>query len=133
MLPPLAAYVPLSRIRWSSASGTGSVFKRCIERVVRMISNRSNPTVVMANISIRLRDMAIGYWTRGLAQADCEWGAKGIEVLGPHAAVLVIVDVLSFSTAVDVAVSRGRYGLPVSLRGSKGGGESCSRRPGATA
>lgn len=45
-----------------------------------------------------------------------EWGMAGLEALRDRVAVLVIVDVLSFSTAVDVAVSRGagvhpfRYG-----------------------
>jgi 2-phosphosulfolactate phosphatase len=36
-----------------------------------------------------------------------EWGMAGVETLRERAAVLVIVDVLSFSTAVDVAVSKG--------------------------
>ncbi|MBW3617002.1 MAG: 2-phosphosulfolactate phosphatase, partial [Proteobacteria bacterium] len=36
-----------------------------------------------------------------------EWGLRGVETLRDHVSVLVIVDVLSFSTAVDVAVSRG--------------------------
>jgi len=36
-----------------------------------------------------------------------EWGLHGVETLRECCAVLVIVDVLSFSTAVDVAVGRG--------------------------
>ena len=36
-----------------------------------------------------------------------EWGLKGVEALRRRVSVLVIVDVLSFSTAVDIAVSRG--------------------------
>lgn len=42
-----------------------------------------------------------------MAQALCEWGLSGIEALHERVAVLVIVDVLSFSTSVDIAVSRG--------------------------
>ena len=45
-------------------------------------------------------------------RAECEWGQAGIETLRDRVAVLVIVDVLSFSTAVDVAVSRGAIVLP---------------------
>jgi 2-phosphosulfolactate phosphatase len=37
----------------------------------------------------------------------CEWGAQGVSTLAPVSAVVIIVDVLSFSTAVDIAVSRG--------------------------
>ena len=35
------------------------------------------------------------------------WGPAGVEALGPHVAVLVLVDVLRFTTAVDVATARG--------------------------
>ena len=41
-----------------------------------------------------------------------EWGMGGIESLKDRVSVLVIVDVLSFSTAVDVAVARGAAILP---------------------
>ena len=38
---------------------------------------------------------------------DCEWGLRGLEMLASRVAAVVIVDVLSFSTAVDVALGRG--------------------------
>jgi len=41
-----------------------------------------------------------------------EWGMAGLEAQRDQASVLVIVDVLSFSTAVDVAVSRGAAIFP---------------------
>ena len=47
-----------------------------------------------------------------MAQALCEWGPRGIETLAPRARVFVIVDVLSFCTAVDIAVSRGGFVIP---------------------
>jgi len=45
-------------------------------------------------------------------RVECEWGLKGIEHLRDKVSVLVIVDVLSFSTAVDIAVGRGASIIP---------------------
>lgn len=41
-----------------------------------------------------------------------EWGAEGAELLAAECAVVIVVDVLSFSTTVDVAVGRGATVLP---------------------
>jgi 2-phosphosulfolactate phosphatase len=43
---------------------------------------------------------------------EFEWGADGARALGARCDVLIVVDVLSFSSAVDVAVSRGASVLP---------------------
>ena len=42
----------------------------------------------------------------------CEWGIKGIEMLSPVSDVIIIVDILSFSTSVDIAVSNGATVIP---------------------
>ncbi len=56
----------------------------------------------------------------------CEWGWKGIEALAPASDVVIVVDVLSFSTAVDIAVSRGATVLPFPLKGGSAGDYAAS-------
>jgi 2-phosphosulfolactate phosphatase len=56
------------------------------------------------------------YWSQDNFDIRCEWGAHGVSTLAPISDVVVIVDVLSFSTAVDIAVSRGAVIYPYHLR-----------------
>ncbi len=47
----------------------------------------------------------------------CEWGSKGLKTLAPISDVVVIVDVLSFTTAVDIGIAQGGVILPYPLKG----------------
>ena len=42
----------------------------------------------------------------------CEWGLAGLHHLSPASDAVIVVDVLSFSTAVDIVVARGASVLP---------------------
>lgn len=53
-----------------------------------------------------------------------EWGGEGVEALGHDCAVLVIVDVLSFSTTVDLVLARGGRVLPLRWRDERAAAEA---------
>ena len=59
-----------------------------------------------------------------------EWGLDGVRALGPHCAVLIIVDVLSFTTTVDIAVGRGGRVLPLPWRDERAA--AAAKEAGAT-
>ncbi|MFE0754452.1 2-phosphosulfolactate phosphatase [Inquilinus sp. NPDC058860] len=65
-----------------------------------------------------------------MAQVLSEWGMAGVEALRDRVTALVIVDVLSFSTAVDVAVSRGAAVIPFPY-GDDAAAQVASERAGA--
>lgn len=48
--------------------------------------------------------------------ARCEWGPDGVAQLAPVCDVVVVVDVLSFTTTVDIATSRGATVFPYAAR-----------------
>jgi 2-phosphosulfolactate phosphatase len=58
-----------------------------------------------------------------------EWGRDGVAALGPRCAVLIIVDVLVFTTTVDVALGRGGRVLPLPWRDERA--EAAARAAGA--
>jgi 2-phosphosulfolactate phosphatase len=67
---------------------------------------------------------------RSVGSVFTEWGMAGIETLREQVSVIVIVDVLSFSTAVDVAVSRGAAVFPFPY-GDRHAAEAAAERVGA--
>ena len=42
----------------------------------------------------------------------CEWGVQGVSQLAPISDVIIIIDVLSFSTSVEIATQRGAIIYP---------------------
>ena len=50
-------------------------------------------------------------------EVRCEWGLQGIKELGRISNVIVIIDVLSFTTAIDIATAQGAVVFPYPLQG----------------
>ena len=61
-----------------------------------------------------------------------EWGADAVAALAPRCAVTIIVDVLSFTTSVDIAVGRGARVWPLPWSVGAAEAAEAARRTGAT-
>jgi 2-phosphosulfolactate phosphatase len=46
----------------------------------------------------------------------CEWGPQGLAALAPASDVVIVIDVLSFTTAVEIATARGGTVFPFPLK-----------------
>ena len=62
----------------------------------------------------------MGIWEQSGYDVRLEWGGEGVAALGRECAVLVVVDVLSFSTTTDLVLGRGGRVLPVRWRDERG-------------
>lgn len=54
----------------------------------------------------------MSFYNQSNFEIRCEWGARGVEQLAPISDVLIIVDVFSFSTCVEIATHRGAIIFP---------------------
>lgn len=52
------------------------------------------------------------FFAQEIYQIRCEWGLDAVSLLAPISEAVVIVDVLSFSTCVDIATNRGALIYP---------------------
>jgi 2-phosphosulfolactate phosphatase len=57
----------------------------------------------------------------------CEWGLEGLQVLGPTSDCVVVVDVLSFTTCVTLAIDQGATVIPF-VMGDRKAGDAFARR-----
>jgi 2-phosphosulfolactate phosphatase len=52
------------------------------------------------------------YFSQSEYDVKCEWGLSGVEAIAPASDVIIIVDVLSFTTSVDIVTGNGGYAFP---------------------
>ncbi len=69
------------------------------------------------------------HFDQGSYDIRCEWGLEGIRALGRGSRAIVIVDVFSFTTAVDIAVVNGAAVYP--FAGPREEAEAFAREKGA--
>ncbi len=62
------------------------------------------------------------YFDQASFDSRCEWGAAGVDLLAPTSAAIIIVDIFSFTTAVDVAVARGARVYPFRWKDERAAG-----------
>ncbi|MGG1661053.1 2-phosphosulfolactate phosphatase [Brevibacillus sp. NRS-1366] len=61
------------------------------------------------------------FFNQGDYTARFEWGYEGVQHVGPGSSIVVIIDVLSFSTCVDVVVGRGGIVFPYRMKDESAG------------
>jgi 2-phosphosulfolactate phosphatase len=61
----------------------------------------------------------------------CEWGPAGLSALLPHCDAIVIVDVFSFSTSVDIVTSNGAMVYPFQRAGTEPAAQAYAAERGA--
>lgn len=54
----------------------------------------------------------MSFYNQSNFEIRCEWGKKGVEQLSPISDVVIIVDILSFSTCIEIANSRNAIVFP---------------------
>lgn len=62
------------------------------------------------------------YFDQAEYEVRCEWGLKGVERLSPISDAVIVVDVFSFTTCVDVALGAGGRVYPYAWRDERAAG-----------
>jgi 2-phosphosulfolactate phosphatase len=63
-----------------------------------------------------VQNAAMDYASQSSYEVRLEWGAHALQTVATNADVVVVVDVLSFSTCVDIACARGAAVLPFTYK-----------------